>query len=367
MKVESQHIPLFSQENPLKLDSGKHLGPVELYIETLGRLNKQKNNAILICHALTHGAHVAGKTKDHQEKGWWDTYVGPGRAIDTNYFYVVCSNILGSCYGSTGPTSINPETKQPYGANFPIITVHDMVRAQKKLMDHLDIPTWAAVVGGSLGGLQALCWASDYPDRLRSCLTLAATAQVSTQAVAFDYVGTKAIQQDPNYKEGAYTKESPLEGLSLARMLAHITYSSEESFQKKFGRLLQKKDKYSYSLEPEFQVENYLQYQGNKFLKRFDANTYLILKKALSYFDIKARFGSIKKAFKKSNCDFLIVAMTSDWLYTPKQSQELAKALMQLNKNVSYLEVDSKEGHDGFLKENPILQDSIAAFLKRLL
>lgn len=327
---------------PLPLESGKTLGPVTLSYQTYGTLNPQKSNAILVCHALTGDAE-AGQ--------WWARAIGPGKAIDTNSFYVICINVIGSCKGSTGPASTNPNTKKPYKDTFPIITIADMITAQKALIDDLKIPSLKAVIGGSMGGMQALEWVAKYPDFVESCIPIATTARVTPQTIAFDSVGRAAIASDPK------------NGLAIARMLGHITYHSEELLEKKFARNLQDKDQLTYEIPPEFQVESYLKYQGDKFLDHFDANAYVTLTKAISYFDMPQKYGSLEKAFKKTNARFLVVSITSDWLYTPEQSKDIAKSLIKLNKDATYVAIKSNYGHDAFLIDNPELFDLIKQFL----
>ena len=362
--VKQETIALFSKDTPLVLDCKKHLEHVDVYYEQYGQLNEEKSNAILICHALTHGAHAAGDKTTHSPQGWWQYYIGPNKCFDTTKYCVICSNILGSCYGTTGPHSLNPETGQAYGPDFPVITVQDMVRVQKKLMDYLEIPFWNCVAGGSLGALQALTWSIDYPNDVLSCISIAGTSQVSAQAVAFDRVGFEAITKDPAFKQGHYESNQQLNGLAIARMLAHITYSSEDHLSGKFGRKLQDQQDFSYQLKPEFQIESYLSYQAEKFLKRFDANTYLCLKKAIAYFDIPQRYGSLEKAFSESKAKFLIVAISSDWLYKPQQSWDIANVLIQQKLPVSYVEIDSLLGHDGLFAKDSQLEHALQAFLE---
>lgn len=361
--IKKDRVQLFSKQAPLILESGQSLGPIHIAYECYGKLNSRKDNAILLCHALTHGAQAY--SSDENTKGWWQDYIGPGKCLDTEKYAIFCSNILGSCYGSTGPKSTRPNSAAIYGPDFPVITVHDMVKAQKALMNHLEIPQWQLVVGGSLGGLQALVWSIEYPKDLKACALFAGTSQVSAQAVAFDSVGFKAITEDPQFQNGNY-KEKPVKGMAIARMLAHITYSSSELFNQKFGRSMQDSNTFSYQLENEFKVESYLKYQGEKFINRFDANTYLILKKALSYFDLPKHYGSLKKAFENVEANYLIVAITSDWLYTPEQSRGIANALMQQNKEASYVEINSLKGHDGLFEYNTQLATTLESFMRRL-
>ncbi|MDA1354322.1 MAG: homoserine O-acetyltransferase [bacterium] len=348
----------FEGKNALKLESGQTLGPITQCYTTFGSLNATKSNAILVCHALTGDADA---------DIWWKTLIGPGKAVDTNRYFIVCANVIGGCKGSTGPSSINPETDQPYGSDFPVITIGDMVNAQYNLMEHLNIPYWLSVIGGSMGGMQALEWAASYPDKVRSCIPLAATAQVSPTAIAFDAIGRSAISSDPNFNKGHfYGKAIPQKGLATARMIAHITYLSEQSIDSKFGRKLQDKSEYGYHFDTDFQIESYLKYQGDKFVDRFDANTYLYLTKAISYFDMPRKYGSLEKAFSATQAKFLVIAITTDWLYTPAQSKEFVKSLIRLDKEVTYAEMDSMNGHDAFLLEQPDLTDLVQLFLEKL-
>jgi len=353
----------FGADDPLHLDSGGTLSPVELAYETHGQLSPQRDNAILICHALTGNAHVA--SIPGQPPGWWDGVVGPGKAIDTNRFFVVCSNVIGGCAGSTGPSSLNPHVGVPYGIQFPVITIGDMVRAQHALLTDLGIPQWHAVIGGSMGGMQALEWACMYPQQVNAVIAIASTAKLSPQALAFDSVGRHAILSDPHWNNGFYygLDVQPHDGLAIARMIGHITYLSDEAMRLKFGRNLQQRPDYGYDFNTEFQVESYLLYQGDKFVNRFDANSYLYLTKAVNYFDLEKKYGSLEQAFDTSSARFLVVSIDSDWLYPPHQSKELASTLMKLNKQVSYANLASPYGHDAFLMDNPPLNDLVAAFL----
>jgi homoserine O-acetyltransferase/O-succinyltransferase len=353
---------LFNYSSPITLESGKSLPEFTLAYETFGTLNKEKNNAILICHALSGDAHVAG------DDGWWKDIVGKEKAIDISRFFVICINSLGSCYGSTGPNSENPQTQKTYKTDFPVITIADMVTSQKHLMDDLKIPFWAAVIGPSMGGMQALEWAIMFPDKVKACLPIATTSRLSTYALAFGAVGRQAITSDPKWKKGHYTAdEAPATGLSTARMIGHITYLSEQSMGKKFGRKLQKKEDYSYEFSTDFQIESYLQHQGDKFVGRFDANTYLFLSKAMSYFDLEKKYGSLEKAFERTDCRFLIMSISSDMLYRSEQSREMARILMRLNKPVTFAEIESPFGHDGFLLEHEKQTRVLKPFLEGLL
>lgn len=355
----------FKSQTPLTLSSGETLPEFELAYETYGTLNEDKSNAILICHALSGDAHAGFESKEGQ-KGWWFDFIGPGKTLDTDRFFVICSNTLGSCKGSTGPTSKRPDADQIYGLSFPVITIEDMVKAQVLLINHLTIDTLFTVIGPSMGGMQVLVWATHYPTRMKKCVVLASAAKLSEQALAFSAVGRNAILSDPNWNKGHYTdQKKPEKGLSIARMIGHITYLSEHSMSEKFGRRLQEKDDYGYNMNTDFQVESYLQYQGDKFVNRFDANAYLYLSKAMSYFDLTKHFSSLDDAFKDSRASFLILSITSDWLYPSKQSKEIAKALMRLNKEVSYCEIDTPYGHDSFLIDYKKFERMIKPFIER--
>ena len=349
----------------LRLDCGQFLSQVNLRYETYGKLNETKTNAILILHALTGDAHVSGyHTANDRKPGWWDDMVGPGKAFDSNRYFIVCSNIIGGCQGSTGPSSINPKTGKPYGMDFPCVTISDMVRAQHQLMLHLGIDKWLAVSGGSMGGMQALCWAVEYPDAVYSVIPIATTAKLSPQSIAFDWVGRQAIMSDPKWNGGNYGGNVPEQGLAIARMVGHITYLSDKSMDKKFGRRLQESDKYSFDFSRNFQVESYLDYQGQRFVERFDANSYLYITRAMDYFDLsEAGEGDLTRALASVNSAFLVISFSSDWLFPPQASQEIVKALRNNNVEVSYCNIDSEYGHDAFLLESGTLGELISGFL----
>ncbi len=361
----------FAEDTPFALDSGETLAPVTLAYQTYGQLNADRNNAILVCHALSGSQHAAGIHKDRpNEMGWWFDCIGPGKAFDTNRFFVICSNVLGGCYGSSGPVSLNPVTDQPYGLDFPVVTIGDMVNAQRHLLDHLGIDRLLCVSGGSMGGMQVLQWASRYPERLRAAIPIATTARHSPQQIAFDAVGREAILRDPHWHQGSYYDQprKPDAGLAVARMIGHITYLSDTSMHSKFGRRLQARERYGYEfLDTDFEVESYLQYNGNKFTHRFDANSYLYVTKAMDYFDLGRETGRIADAFRQAvDLDFLVVSFTSDWLYPSYQSRELVKALHALGINVTYVDVQSVWGHDAFLLETATMTELIRNYLKRL-
>jgi homoserine O-acetyltransferase len=364
--VKTQTIRVVDADNPLRLDCGKTLAPIDVAYETYGSLNKAGDNAVLICHALSGSAHVAGYSGETDSKpGWWDDQVGPGKHIDTSKYFVICSNFLGSCYGTTGPCSTNPAAGKPYGLDFPIITIADMVRVQKLLLDKLGIKQLLAVIGGSMGGMQVLQWAIEYPDFVKAALPIAATSHLGAQSIAFDTVGRNAITADPNFADGQYTANNgPDRGLGIARMIGHITYLSEQSMREKFGRELRNAKDYSYDFNSEFSVETYLDYQGQSFVERFDANSYLYITKAMDYFDLSKDYGSPKQAFANVKSRFLVISFASDWLFTPAQSEEIVDALIAGRKLVSYCNIASPYGHDAFLLEPEILGALIAGFLE---
>ncbi len=343
-------------KTPLSLDCGRSLSSYELIYETYGTLNKDHSNAILICHALSSDHHAAGYYSMQDKKpGWWEVCIGPGKPIDTNRFFVVCPNNLGGCKGSTGPTSINPDTDKPYGPDFPIVTVHDWVKSQARLSDMLGISQWLAVIGGSLGGMQALQWAIDYPKHLKYCVIVAAAPKLTAQNIAFNEVARQAILSDPDFHEGHYYQHNivPERGLMLARMLGHITYLSDVAMRKKFGREL-RKGKLNFGFDVEFQVESYLRYQGRAFVDQFDANTYLLMTKALDYFDpAKEHNNDLAKALANVMAKFLVISFTSDWRFSSARSREIVNALLNNKKDVSYAEVTSHDGHDAFLMPIP--------------
>ena len=350
---------------PLKLVSGKIISEYDLKYETYGKLNKEKSNAVLICHALSGNHHVAGYYENDKKPGWWDNMIGPNKPIDTDKLYVVCLNNLGGCHGSTGPTSLNPKTKKIYGSDFTIMTVSDWVNSQKELMSYLGIPSWRFIVGGSLGGMQAFQWTIQNPTLVENCVIIAAAPKLTAQNIAFNEVARQAIMKDPNWHDGNYMEKGviPSQGLALARMLGHITYLSDESMGEKFGRDL-KKTKLNFNYDVEFQIESYLRYQGEKFVTGFDANTYLIMTKSLDYFDPIKDFGdSLKKIFKTVNSKYLIISFTSDWRFPPKRSRELVKLLLDNDKNVSYSEINSEGGHDAFLMDNKDYFDVMRSFI----
>ena len=363
--VQTKVIRVVEARQPLELECGKTLAPIDVAYETYGELNEVGDNAVLICHALSGDAHVAGlNNSDDRKPGWWDVMVGPGKGIDTNKYFVICSNFLGGCRGTTGPSSINPSTGKPYGLDFPIITIADMVKVQKVLLDKLGVKELLAVIGGSIGGMQVLQWAIEYPDFVKAAIPAATTTHLGTQSIAFDAVGRNAILADPNFAGGQYTDEKgPDRGLAIARMIGHITYLSEQGMREKFGRQLRNADSYSYDFNSEFAVETYLDYQGQSFVERFDSNSYLYITKAADYFDLEKDYGSLNKAFANTKCRFLVVSFASDWLFTPAQSRAIVNALVANDKDVSYCDIASPYGHDAFLLEPEILGSFISGFL----
>ncbi|MEJ2646931.1 MAG: homoserine O-acetyltransferase [Sedimentisphaerales bacterium] len=366
--VQTQTIRVVEQEEPLKLDCGKTLAPIDVAYETYGRLNEAGDNAILICHALSGNAHVAGRNnQDDKKPGWWDNMVGPGKGIDTDKYFVICSNFLGGCSGTTGPCSENPATGRPYGLDFPIITIADMVRVQKLLLDKLGIRQLLAVIGGSIGGMQVLQWTICYPDFMKAAIPIATTTHLGAQSIAFDAVGRNAILADPNFSEGKYNNEkNPNHGLAIARMIGHITYLSEKGMREKFGRQLRNGSTYNYDLNSEFAVETYLDHQGQSFVERFDANSYLYITKAADYYDLKNGFGSLNETFAKTKCRFLVISFSSDWLFTPEQARTIVNALVASGKDVSFCDIYSPYGHDAFLLEAQTLGSFISGFLNEV-
>lgn len=355
---------------PLRLACGRQLDEYELVYETYGRLNEQRSNALLICHALSGHHHAAGYHSESDRKpGWWEACIGPGKPIDTNRFFVVSLNNLGGCNGSTGPTSINPATGQLYGADFPMVTVPDWVESQARLADQLGIEQWAAVVGGSLGGMQAMQWSIQYPERLRHCVAIAAAPRLSAQNIAFNEVARQAIISDPDFHDGHFLAHDsiPKRGLKLARMVGHITYLSDDAMGQKFGREL-KAEQLNFDLgNVEFQVESYLRYQGEEFSTRFDANTYLIMTKALDYFDpAVAHGGDLAKTFAEASASFYLISFTTDWRFSPERSQEVVNALIAADKKVSYVDIDAPHGHDAFLIPHPRYLQAFSSYMNRI-
>ena len=347
------------------LDNGQNFGPVTVRYETYGILNKEKSNAILIVHAFSGDAHAAGRYGPEDEhEGWWENMIGPGKGLDTTKYFIVSSNVLGGCRGTTGPNSINPATGREYGMTFPVITIHDMVKIQKELVDHLGIHSLLAVIGGSMGGMQALDWAVRYPEQVRSAAILASTSRLTAQGIAFNAVGRSAIMSDPNWNDGDYYGHAvPARGLATARMIGHITYLSDESMRTKFGRRLRERETYGYDFADLFEIESYLNHQGDKFVERFDANSYIYISKAMDYFDLGERYGGLANAFSQAKAKFLVVSFTSDWLYPTYQSKEIVFALMKASKDVSFTEISCPFGHDSFLLETERQSKIISSFM----
>jgi len=355
---------------PLRLKGGAVLPEYELAYETYGTLNAARSNAVLVCHALNASHHVAGVyADDPQNVGWWDNLVGPGKPVDTNRFFVVGNNYIGSCFGSTGPTSLNPATGKPWGADFPVVTVEDWVAAQAKLADHLGIERFAAVIGGSLGAMQALQWTRSFPDRVRHSIVIAATPKLSAQNIAFNEVARQAIMTDPDFHDGHYYEHGvvPRRGLRIARMIGHITYLSDDAMMEKFGRLLRDRDRPGFDFDVDFEIESYLRYQGDKFSNYFDANTYLRITKALDYYDPAADSdGDLARAMAPAQANFLVVSFTSDWRFTPTRSRDIVRALLDARKIVSYLEIDAPQGHDAFLLDDPRYHGALRAYFANI-
>ncbi|PTY06382.1 homoserine O-acetyltransferase [Opitutaceae bacterium EW11] len=369
----------FVSSEPFVFESGQSLPGFTLRYETYGHLNHARDNAVLICHALSGDHHCAGiHALTDRKPGWWNNLIGPGKAVDTNRFFVICSNTLGGCQGSTGPSSINPTTGEPFGIAFPFVTVRDMVRAQKRLMDHLGLSSLYCVIGGSMGGMQVLQWGIEYPEFVKRMLAMATTARESAQGIGFNEVGRQAIMQDPLWNKGEYPKNGgPRVGLAIARMMAHITYVSDASMSKKFGRRqvgqttpvdpakATDPTKYpkSYTFDVQFEVESYLRYQGESFINRFDANSYLYITRAIDHFDLTSAYGSLEQAFSPVQATTLVVGFTSDWLFPPEQNRQIALALLRAGKRASYAELNTDLGHDSFLLESEELYGVIRGFL----
>jgi homoserine O-acetyltransferase len=363
----TSQVMTFGADQPLKLDCGISLSPFQIAYQTYGELNAERSNAILICHALTGDQHVANIHPVTGKGGWWDTVVGPGLPIDTDRYFVICSNVVGGCMGSSGPFSTNPQTGQVWGLDFPFITIPDMVRAQAMLIDRLGIETLFCVAGGSMGGMQVLQWASAYPQRVFSALPIACSTRHSAQNIAFHEVGRQAVMADPDWRGGRYFAEGthPRRGLSVARMAAHITYLSDPALHRKFGRRLQDREVPTFSFDADFEVESYLRHQGSSFVERFDANSYLYLTRAMDYFDIAADHNDVlAAAFRNTRTRFCVVSFTSDWLFPTAESRAIVHALNAGGARVSFAEIETDKGHDAFLLDVPELFDILRAFLE---
>lgn len=362
----NSEVARFGPDRPLALDCGVTLSPFQIAYQTYGTLNADRSNAVLICHALTGDQHVANVHPVTGKSGWWETMVGPGRPIDTNRYFVICSNVLGGCMGTTGPASLNPVTGRPYGLDFPVVTIRDMVRAQAMLLDHLGIETLFCVAGGSMGGMQVLQWVASYPERVFAALPIATAARHSAQNIAFHEVGRQAIMADPDWRHGKYLNEGaiPRKGLAVARMAAHITYLSEPALQRKFGRNYQDRDRPTFTFDADFQVESYLRHQGSSFVERFDANSYLYVTRAMDYFDLTDDHdGILALAFQNARTRFCVVSFTSDWLFPTADSRAIVHALNASGARVSFVEIESDKGHDAFLLNEPELFETTSGFL----
>ena len=358
-------------EEPLRLVCGRELPAYELVYETYGELNESRSNAVLVCHALSGHHHAAGyHSEDDRKPGWWDECIGPGKPLDTHRFFVVSLNNLGGCHGSTGPKSINPQTGKPWGPDFPPMRTRDWVHSQARLADYLGIDCWAAVVGGSLGGMQAMRWSIEYPDRIKHCVVIAAALKLSAQNLAFNEVARQAIESDPAFADGDYlTQESvPASGLALARMIGHITYLSDDAMANKFGRELRSGSlDLGEDADVEFQVQSYLRYQGSQFSTNFDANTYVLMTRALDYFDLALEYNNDPiQAFKHAKCGFMVISFSTDWRFAPERSREIVDALLEADRPVSYAEIEAKEGHDAFLMPIPRYLDVFSAYMQRV-
>jgi homoserine O-acetyltransferase/O-succinyltransferase len=357
----------FPADQPLRLDSGATLSPLEIGYKTYGRLNAEKSNAVLVCHALTGDQHLASTHPVTGKPGWWNRFVGPGLPLDPARYFIICTNVIGGCMGSTGPASVDPATGQAYGLSFPVITIGDMVRAQAMLIEAMGVDSLFAIVGGSMGGMQVLQWAADYPDKLFSAICIAAAARHSAQNIAFHEVGRAAIMADPDWRGGAYEQAGvrPEKGLAVARMAAHITYLSETALQRKFGRELQR-DGLSWGFDADFQVESYLRHQGTSFVDRFDANSYLYITRALDYFDLAAQHGGVlAQAFRKArNVRFCVLSFSSDWLYSTAESRDIVRALNAAGCRASFAEITTDKGHDAFFLDEPALDSALHGFLE---
>lgn len=360
-------VAVLEPPSGLKMECGVSLSPIQIAYQTYGKLNKDKSNAVLICHALTGDQHVANVHPLTRKSGWWDVMVGPGRPIDTDRFFVICSNVLGGCMGTTGPASLNKVTGKPFGLDMPIVTIKDMVKVQSLLIEHLEIDQLFCVAGGSMGGMQVLQWAALYPNRIFTALPIATAARHSSQNIAFHEVGRQAIMADPNWKAGKYLEAGlrPEKGLAVARMAAHITYMSDESLHRKFGRKLQDRSTPTFSFDADFQIESYLRHQGSTFVERFDANSYLYVTRAMDYFDLAADYGGIlANAFKDSRARFCVVSFTSDWLFPTQESRAIVHALNASGASVSFVEIDTNKGHDAFLLDVPELLSTTRGFIE---
>jgi homoserine O-acetyltransferase len=362
----SSPVARFGVDEPLMMDAGVALAPWQIAYQTYGELNAAKSNAVLVCHALTGDQHVANVHPVTGKPGWWETMVGPGRPVDTDRFFVICANVIGGCMGSTGPASVDPATGRPYALDFPVVTIRDMVRSQAALLDRLGIESLFCVLGGSMGGMQVLQWAADYPDRVFSALPIAAAARHSAQNIAFHEVGRQAVMADPDWRGGRYIEAGtrPSKGLAVARMGAHITYLSELALHRKFGRNFQDRIAPTFSFDADFQIESYLRYQGMSFVERFDANSYLYVTRAMDYFDLAAEHGGVlANAFRGTRTRFCVISFTSDWLFPTSDSRAIVHALNAAAASVGFVEIESDKGHDAFLLEEPEMFAAARGFI----
>jgi len=363
----NHHSVILGKDQPMPLDCGAMLSDISVSYNTYGTLNEAKTNAILICHAMTGDQYAASKQPLTGKEGWWTSMIGPGKVLDTGKYFLVCSNVLGGCMGTTGPKDIDPKTGEPFGLKLPMITIGDMVRTQALLQDYLEIPDWFSVIGGSMGGMQVLQWASAYSDRCFSAIPIATAAKHSAQNIAFHEVGRQAVMADPDWQGGNYynSDRTPRAGLAVARMAAHVTYLSESALHRKFGRNLQDRDDLTYGFDADFQVESYLRYQGINFVDRFDPNSYLYITRAMDYFDLASDHGgSLPKAFEGSNTRFCVVSFSSDWLFPMSESKEVVRALNAAAANVSFVNIETDKGHDAFLLDTPEMLQTMGGFLE---
>ncbi len=364
--VKTRFYTFAHPSEELVLDSGERLGPITLAYETYGRLDAERSNAILVFHALSGDAHAAGISHlSDPWPGWWDSMIGPGKVFDTEKYFVICANAIGGCKGSTGPSSVNPKTGSPYGLDFPVFTIRDIVRSQRPLIDHLDIERLLAVTGGSMGGMETLEWAITYPERVKLSIPIATASAQSAQNIAFNEMARRAIMADPRWRKGDYYgKEPPMDGLAVARMIGHITYLSDHTLTTKFGRKLQNADDFRFTFDPEFQVESYLKNKGEAFTRRFDANSFLYITRAIDYFDLSKEYGSLDRAFRRTQSDFLLLSFSSDWLYPPCKLGEILSALQSCGKHGAHETISSTYGHDAFLLEDKKMAPIISPALE---
>lgn len=368
-EIEVGDIAILAEDKPLRLDCGAEISSFPIAYRTYGKLNEDKSNAILVCHGLTGDQYLADKHPVTGKPGWWVQMVGKGKPLDTDKYFVICSNVLGGCMGSYGPKDKNPKTKKPYALDFPVITIADMVAAQKLLIESFGIDDLFCVIGGSMGGMQAIQWAVSYPDYVRSVIPIACAARHTAQNIAFHEIGRQAIMADPDWCDGNYLKKKkyPAKGLAVARMTAHVTYLSEHGLQRKFGRSLQNREKVSFGFEADFQIESYLRHQGFRFVERFDPNSYLYITRAMDYFDLaEDHDGNLHTAFKESNTCFCVISFSSDWLFPTEESKKIVHTLSSSASDVSFVEIETDKGHDAFLLDEPAFYKTVESFIKRV-